>query len=229
MDYENLKELIENHPYSIETFADCANVTVDLLEAVLRGEESLSANELLGIARLTGFPYSVLNCPKLILMDNKRYRHRMLINKGNDKLRSVIKAAEQGNRKAIDFVSRHYWNYEDGTSPMWTDFISGEPVSYARYFCGMWKLDILLDEIENGKNQLSPRERITKEIGVQNQKPSKKNEKLSEFLKSVDELQRFITVHGDIGLMWDVFMKLSLLIGEYMTESKDREIRKGEH
>lgn len=229
MNYENLKALIKNHPYSIEIFADCANVTVDLLEAALRGEESLSVSELFGIARLTGFPYSVLNCPKLILMDKKRYRHIMLIGKSNDKLRSVINEAEKGNRKAIDFVSCHYWNYKYGTTQIWTDFVSGKPVSYARYFCVMWELDFLLDEIENGKNQLSPRERITKEIGVQNQKPSKKNEKLSEFLKSVDELQRFITVHGDIGLMWDVFMKLSLLIGEYMTESKDREIRKGEH
>lgn len=42
MNYENLKALIKNHPYSIEIFADCANVTVDLLEAALRGEESLS-------------------------------------------------------------------------------------------------------------------------------------------------------------------------------------------
>lgn len=227
MDYENLKELIENHPYSIETFADHANVTVNLLKAVLKGEESLSEIELLGIARLTGFPYSALSCPKLILMDNRRYRHRRLISKGNDKLRSVIKAAGEGNRKAIDFVSRHYWNYEDGTSPMWTDFINGEPVSYARYFCGMWKLDVLLDEIENGKNHIPPRKRITEEISVQNKRPSEKNEKLSEFLESVDKLQQFIAVYGDSSLMWDVFMKLSCLIGEYMMESKDREIRKG--
>lgn len=228
MDYENLRELIENHPYSIETFADHANVTVDLLKAVLKGKEALSASELYGIARLTGFPYSALTCPKLILMDNRRYRHRMLISKGNDKLRSVIKAAGEKNRKAIEFVERHYWNYEDGTSPMWTDFINGEPVSYARYFCGMWKLDVLLDEIENEKNQLSPRKRITEQISVQNKRPSKKNEMLSEFLESVDKLQQFTTVHGDSGLMWDVFMKLSCLIGEYMMESKDREIRKGD-
>ena len=39
MDLVNLKELIKYHPYDIGTFANFANITTDLLRAVIKGEE----------------------------------------------------------------------------------------------------------------------------------------------------------------------------------------------
>lgn len=221
MNYPNLKELIECHPYTIETFASHANVTIKVLKAAFDGKEELTQSELYGIVKLTGFPYNALIYPKLILMDNRRYRHRMMARKGNDKLRSIIKAAEAGSSKAIGFVECHYWNYGDGTTPFWTDFINDVPVSYARYWCGNWKLNKCLKEIEDEKCARPVRDLIG-EISVSDESTSKKSVYLTKFLKSVDELQCFAAAHGNNGIVWDVFQNLSCLIGEYMMESRSR-------
>jgi len=221
MNYANLRELIENHPYSIETFASHANVTVDLLKAALDGKEELTPSELCGIVRLTGFPYSALTCPKLILMDNKRYRHRMLASELNDKLRSIIKAAGTGSHEAIRFTERHWWNYEDGTTPFWTDFVNGVPVSYARYWCGKRKMDDCLNDIQ-GEKHARPVRGLMEATSAPEGRASKKSEYLSDFLKNIDELQRFTAAHGKKGMLWGVFESLSCLIGEYMMESKNR-------
>lgn len=227
MNYPNLKELIKNHIYSTATFADHANVTVDVLKATLDGKEELSRSELYGIVSLTGFPYSALVCPKLIMMDNKRYRHRMLIGKENEKIRSIVKAAGAGSRKAIQYVERHYWNYEDGTSAIWTRFMDGEPISYALYFCSAWSKDDCLEDIENEKRGVRPARELIEATSTTEETASRKNENMVEFLESVDELQRFVTAHGKHYMLWDVFMKLSNLMGAYMLESKQKGIREG--
>lgn len=227
MNYTNLKELIENHDYSIEVFADHANVTVDVLKAALDGKEELSGSELYGIVSLTGFPYNALVCSKLIMMDNKRYRHRMLISRENEKVRSIVKAAGAGSRKAIQYVERHYWNYEDGTSTIWTSFMDGKPISYALYFCSAWSKDDCLKDIENEKRGVRSARELIEATSTSEETASKKNENLVEFLKSVDELQRFVTAHGEPCMIWDVFMKLSNLMDAYMLESKQKGIREG--
>lgn len=224
MNYPNLKELIKYHPYSIETFADHANVTVGVLKAAFEGDEELSIDELYRISCLTGFSCSALLCPKLILLDNRRYRHRMMVSATNGKLRSIIKAAEDGSRRAIEYVERHYWNYEDGTTPFWTEFINGEPASYARYWCGNWKMDDCLEGIENEKHRQSKRER-TEEISTEDERQSQENERVSIFLESVEKLERFTSAHGESGMLWEVFMDLACLMGEYMKKSKERERR----
>lgn len=227
MNYPNLKELIENHDYTIETFASHANVTVDVLKAALEGKENLSISELCGIERLTGFPYNALICPKLILMDNKRWKHRMLISRENEKIRSIVKAAGDGSRKAIQYVERHYWNYEDGTSTIWTGFINGEQISYALYFCSAWSKDDCLEDIENEKHGGCTARKLIKATSTSEEMASKKNENMVEFLESVDKLQRFVTAHGNHYMLWDVFMKLSNLMGAYMLESKQKGIMEG--
>lgn len=222
MNYPNLKELIENHSYTIETFASHANVTVNVLKAALEGKEELTRSELFGIVRLTGFPYNALICPKLIMMDNKRYRHRSLISRENEKLRSIIKAAGERSEKAISYVERCYWNYEDGTSLIWTRFMDGEPTSYAAYWCASWEKDNCLEDIENEKRGGRPVRELIDSTSASEERASKKNERLVSFLESVDELQRFTAAHGDEGMLWNVFQNLSCLIGEYMIESKRR-------
>lgn len=151
MNYPNLKELIKKHDYTIETFASHANVTVGVLKAALEGKEELSESELRGITRLTGFPYNALACPKLIMMDHKRYRHKMLISRENEKLRSIIKAAGDGSIKAKSFAECHSWNYENGTFLIWTSFMDGEPTSYAMYYCASREKDDCLEDIKNEK------------------------------------------------------------------------------
>lgn len=221
MNYPNLKELIKNHDCSIETFASHANVTVDVLKAAFEGKEELSMSELYGIARLTGFPYNALICPKLILMDNKRWKHRMLIRKENEKLRSIIKAASDGNAKAIQFVKCHCWNYEDGTSSIWTRFMNGEPISYALYFCTSQEKDNCLEDMENEKLGSSPVRKLKEATITSEERTTKKNKYLTMFLKSVDELQQFTAAHGKRGMLWELFKNLSCLIGECMMDSKN--------
>lgn len=221
MNYPNLKELIETHDYTIETFASHANVTVGVLKAALEGKEELTHSELYGIVRLTGFPYNALICPKLIMMDKKRYRHRMLISRENEKLHSITKAAGAGSRKAISFVKCHCWNYEDGTSSIWTRFMNGEPISYALYFCTSQEKDNCLEDIENEKYSGRPVRGMTDLTSASEERTSKKDECLAKFLESIDKLQQFTVAHGQKGMLWEVFESLSCLMGEYMMESKN--------
>lgn len=221
MNYPNLKELIENHDYTIETFASHANVTVDVLKAALGGKEELSISELCGIERLTGFPYNALVCPKLIMMDNRRYRHRMLVGRENEKLRAIIKAAGAGSMKAKSYAECHSWNYENGTSLIWTGFMDGEPTSYAMYFCASREKDSCLEDIENEKHDGRPARELIEATSVSGERTSKKNEYLTMFLESVDRLQRFTAAHGEKGMLWEVFENLSCLMGEYMMDSKN--------
>lgn len=80
MKYPNLNSLIKWHSYGLPAFAEHANVTTDLLEAVLRGEEELTASELWGIARFVGIDVGVLTQPELILMNIGKYQHWVKIN-----------------------------------------------------------------------------------------------------------------------------------------------------
>lgn len=78
--YPNLAEVVTYHPYHIRTFAEYADVTVELLRAGIIGkEEELDDYEICKIAKYTGLPYTVLRCKKMIYLQKERYRHRQMI------------------------------------------------------------------------------------------------------------------------------------------------------
>lgn len=79
MSYPNLEEVIKYHPYDIGTFAGFAGVTTELMEAVTRGEEELTPQEIYRIAKYSNIPSGILVCPHLIQMDKRRYRHRVMV------------------------------------------------------------------------------------------------------------------------------------------------------
>lgn len=104
MKYPNLAEIIKYHPYDIGSFADFADVTTELLSAVIEGAENLTEQELRGIARYSGIPFSILACPHLIRMDRSRYRHRIMVEELADELYGIQEAQKAGSYEADLFM-----------------------------------------------------------------------------------------------------------------------------
>ncbi len=127
--YPNLAEIINYHPYHITSFADFANVTVELLKAGIMGKESLEESEIFNIARYARLPYSVLKCPKMIYMYKSRYRHQQMIGRLEKKLYEIWEAQKSGSKEA-DLYMRYG---RIGLVNMMLDFQNVGKVTYGRY------------------------------------------------------------------------------------------------
>lgn len=104
MNYPNLIEIITYHPYHVSTFANYAEVTGELLQEVLKGQEELSLGEIYNISKYAGLSMSVLMCPKLIMLDFCRYRHRTMINELLERTRYIQRCQENGSHAADVFM-----------------------------------------------------------------------------------------------------------------------------
>ena len=104
MNYPNLIEIITYHPYHVSTFANYAEVTGELLQEVLKGQEELSLGEIYNISKYAGLSMSVLMCPKLITLDIRRYRHQTMINELLEKARYIQCCQENGSHAADVFM-----------------------------------------------------------------------------------------------------------------------------
>ena len=104
MNYPNLIEIITYHPYHVSTFANYAEVTGELLQEVLKGREELLPEEIRNISKYAGLSKSVLMCPKLIMLDIRRYRHRTMINELLEKARYIQRCQENGSHAADVFM-----------------------------------------------------------------------------------------------------------------------------
>lgn len=110
MKYPNLAEVIKYHPYDIGTFANFAEVTTELMEAVTRGEEELTPEELYRISKYSNIPLSILACPHMIRMDKKRYRHRVMVERPVNALYGIWEDQKAGSKEANLFMkyNRHW-------------------------------------------------------------------------------------------------------------------------
>lgn len=99
--YPNLIEVRKQSCLYVEIFA---NVTRELLLAVFRGEEELTADEIWRVARYNGIPYSVLTCPKVIMLDMRRWRHRKLVAEVEILYITLEEMAMNGNQKATEYL-----------------------------------------------------------------------------------------------------------------------------
>ncbi|WP_349674371.1 hypothetical protein [Lacrimispora sp.] len=104
MYYPNLVEIITYHPYHVSTFANFAEVTGELLQEVLKGQEELLLGEIYNISKYAGLSMSVLMCPKLIMLDFCRYRHRTMINELLERARYIQRCQENGSHAADVFM-----------------------------------------------------------------------------------------------------------------------------
>ena len=127
--YLNLKYLIQYHPYHISTFAEFAHVTEELLEETLAGREKLTSAELFRISKHVGVPVSVLNCPKLITLDRKRYRHQAMIDKLGVIFEDISKCQKKGIHEADVYMK---YQREDFVN-MELAFLDNRAVPYTQY------------------------------------------------------------------------------------------------
>lgn len=101
--YPNLIEVQKADHLHLGYFA---NVTDELVLAAFRGEEELTDDEIRQVARYNGIPFSVLTCPKLIMLDCNRIKHRRMIAEV-DKLCIQLKCmAREGNQEAEKYTEQ---------------------------------------------------------------------------------------------------------------------------
>ena len=137
MKYPNLNSLIKWHSYGLPTFADHANVTTDLLEAVLKGKEELTFSELWGIARLVGIGVGVLIQPKMACMRKHKYQHRAKV---CDVIRryNTIKNFRLDKRNGV--ADRDLYDAHVAVGKM-IEYFNEDILSYCHYFAVVKKIE----------------------------------------------------------------------------------------
>lgn len=108
--YPNLVEMKKHHHLYIEQFA---NVTEELVLAAFRGEEELTDDEISNVARYNNIHFSVLTCPKLIMLDMGRPRHKKMVGAVKGLYDQLKQMAESGNQKAGYYLEYGDWEYQD--------------------------------------------------------------------------------------------------------------------
>lgn len=151
MTYPNFAELIKYHPYHICTFANFADVTIELLEAALRGKEKLTSFEILKIARYTQIPVTVLTCPHLIMLDRQSRRHQKMVDSLCEKLIYIWEYQKKGNADAELFMKYH----KPALVNLELAFLDGR-ASYAQYLGVKERVEQTLLSIKNSSKK--PRE-----------------------------------------------------------------------
>lgn len=137
MKYPNLNSLIKWHSYSLPTFADHANVTTDLLEAVLKGKEELTFSELWGIARLVGIDVGVLIQPKMAHMRKHKYQHQVKISDAVYRY-NTIKNFRLDKRNGADDAALYSAHVAVGKM---IEYFNEDVLSYCHYFAVIKKIE----------------------------------------------------------------------------------------
>lgn len=123
--YPNLIEVQKADHLHLGYFA---NVTDELVLAAFRGEEELTDDEIRQVARYNSIPFSVLTCPKLIMMDWNRIKHRRMFTEV-DKLCMQLKCmAREGNQEAEKYVE-----WADRTNQKFLRAVSNNTLTYIHY------------------------------------------------------------------------------------------------
>ena len=123
--YPNLIEVQKQSCLYIEIFA---NVTRELLLSVFRGEEELTTDEIWKVSRYNGIPYSVLTCPKVIMLDMRRWRHRKLVAEVEILYIALEEMAMHGNQKAAEYLHGAEWELQK-----FTEAVNDNRISYIHY------------------------------------------------------------------------------------------------
>lgn len=105
--YPNLVEIHGGMP--TDYFAE---VTKELMLAVFRGEEDLTLEEICRIARYNGIPLSVLTCPKVIMLDMGRRRHRKMVAEVDNLYIRLKCMARDGNQEAEKYLEFADWKQQ---------------------------------------------------------------------------------------------------------------------
>ena len=108
---------------------DHAGIEPELLYAVLHNGEPLEYAELLGLAGLYGCLVSVLICPKIIMLDPGRLRHRKMIAQVDNLYLWLKCMAREGNQAAKRWLKLADWLQQRFMRAVHTNSLS-----YGHYF-----------------------------------------------------------------------------------------------
>lgn len=99
--------LIEEHRqyWHIEAMARGANVTPELMIAVLKGEESLTSDEAFNLSRYMLRKPSYLFSPILSVLKRKSNRHQRWMADLNLNMKEIWEASKKGDYWALNFVN----------------------------------------------------------------------------------------------------------------------------
>lgn len=158
MSYPNLKEAA---PYY--NLAYFANITPELLSEVLKGNEDLTALEVMRICQYTGIPHSVLFNRKLIKLDQTNYRHWNMLSELENKIDEIWEWQKKGSHEA----DRYMEYQKDDFIRINSSFRLGWPVPYVWYLGVKKKMDdaLLYIKCEQDKIHNKPRG-IKREVGA---------------------------------------------------------------
>lgn len=154
--YPNLSEIIKYHPYHISTFAGFAEVTTELFEATLEGEEELMDDEMRKIARYAGIPVSVLRCPQKIMLDKHNLKHQKMIADLLNQLPEIAEKEKRGSKTAADFMRYN----REGLVNLELAFLDNR-ASYGQYLGAKERVDQTTSFIRNEERKPRGREKET--------------------------------------------------------------------
>ncbi len=123
--YPNLIEVQKQSCLYVGYFA---NVTNELVLAAFRGEEELTDDEIRRVARYNGIPYSVLTCPKVIMLDMSRRKHRKMVVEVDNLFIRLKCMAGEGNQEA-----EKYLEWADREDQKFLKAAHGNKLSYVHY------------------------------------------------------------------------------------------------
>lgn len=124
--------LIEEHRrfWCVEAMARGANVTPELMVAVLKGEENLRVDEALNLSRYMFCKPGYLFSPTLSTLNRKSHRHQLWMKELEQCLYEIWEASKKGDRWALNFMDTNKRiRYVNVT----LKFQDGCQVTYAEY------------------------------------------------------------------------------------------------
>lgn len=155
MKYPSLTEIVKYHPYHLHTFADFAHVTDVLMTAVLKEDEELTVDELIGICRYTGLKLNVIMCPKIIMLNKRNWKHRKMIADISTMMDKIFEFYYQGSSEAKIFMK-----YKGLNCVNLEIYFSNDRATYGHYLGVKECLEQTLSFIyhEQGKDYSKPRD-----------------------------------------------------------------------
>lgn len=126
--YPNLGELIKYYPCGEPTVCDHAGIGPELLRAVLNGDEALTLIEVIRLSRLYKCPAGVISCPKAIMLDMDRYRHKKIVAEVDALYMRLKWMADTGNTEAGKYLERVEWEWQ-----RFVRAVSTNKLSYGHY------------------------------------------------------------------------------------------------
>lgn len=126
--YPNLVEMHKYYPYGEPAMCDHAGIEPEVLRAVLYDGEPLEPLEIIGLAGLYRCPIGVLEQQEIIMLDVKKWRHKMKVAEVDNLYIRLKCMAREDNREA-----EKYLKWADGEHQRFMNAARVNELSYCHY------------------------------------------------------------------------------------------------